>query len=179
MWQAGGLATNRKERRVIEMAEATNTIIGTQKRAVSDGTQIRKETKASRKMLLLTFTSIIMVGAIIYWGYQIFGSGLPHNSPDSVVGNPSTVRILTHGEIIAPVGTWSKWTNVLDIDCIYWQGANPTGNRFKVQYVDQRGDIVWYDGTPLTEMRGVRFQSFSGTPEKVIFRIVSKNSGQC
>ena len=83
------------------------------------------------------------------------------------------------GTIPAPVDKWSKWVNILDNECIYWQGTDPTGNRFKVQYADPKGVVRAYDDTPLTKLRGVRFRSLTGKEEPITYRIIRKQNGAC
>lgn len=163
------------------MADQIQTVAGSHKKAISDGTELRKQVKGLAARIRKISLAAIGLIAFVRVGYQFFGwvwSPGDASSDRAVVVDsvPTTVR---SGEVKAFTNDWSSWLNVLDNECVYWQGVDPTGNRFEVQYVSPRGDILLYDGTPLTKMRGVRFRSLTGSQEKVIYRIVSKKNGQC
>lgn len=162
------------------MAEEGLTIAGSHKKAISDGTAVRNGTKAMAKKLPRVLLALVGLAAFVWIGYQFFDwAWSESNDTTNEVSTNGDSTKSRSGKTTAPTKEWSDWINVLDIECVYWQGTDPSGNRFKVQYVNPDGQIVLYDGRPLTPMRGVRFRSLTGSDEGVTYRIVTKQNGKC
>lgn len=79
------------------MVENSTSMIGSQKKAATDGTETRKEMKGWKRTIIMVGAIIITMAFIIYWGYQIFG-GDEH--PSAV---PTAEQVTQEREVNRPV----------------------------------------------------------------------------
>ncbi len=160
------------------MASENTAAINKQANAASD-TDRKSDKSYYTGTLRWSMLGVVGVGMLLWYGtIPLFTDNhTPENQPPATVAPPAGI---THsGTITAPVGQWSQWLHALANQCLYWQGEDPTGNRFRVQYTDSNGNIREYDGTPLQTARSVRFKSKTGNEERVIYELTRKVNGRC
>lgn len=164
------------------MAEQSVTIQGQHKQANTAGTNDRKELRESLAAFVKVFLIGLIVLAAIVGGYALVDGARDVRARQARIEPvaPATQPAPTQSGVIqAQPHEWSSWLHALANQCLSWQGEDPTGHRFDVQYADGRGEVYLYTGAPFQEARAVRFKSRTGHPEKIIYTLTNKTAGRC
>lgn len=169
------------------MAEQSVTIQGQHKQANTAGTNDRKELRESLAAFVKVFLIGLIVLAAIVGGYALVDGARDVRArqariePVAPATQPAPTMIPAgrSGTMIAPVEKWSAWYEYPVGNCVYGWGTNPTGDNFKVRWMDRNGDIWSYDGNQVTNLRAFSVKSKSNTPERVEYEVRPRINGYC
>jgi len=96
-----------------------------------------------------------------------------------VVRRPVIIPAARAGEMIAPAGRWSDWYSFTPGHCVYGWGDNPSGNAFRIRWMDNEGETWSYDGRQATNLKAFSVRSNSNSPVRVQYEVRPRINGYC